>query len=225
MGHRTQLAIYPDLGLGFWTSETGGRWSDLTGLAQLFLEIYAVELALGQEPWLNASYACSFAPPVPPPAPAPPATGAASPPQHHREPCAEDLAQVEGAFHHSGYGRLEIFCSAGQQLWAKYGDLQMLLSLSEMPTEGGGLSNRTSLPLHDMRHVRAFDVEFQRPLLLYFGWRGGVTGCDFPNPCQGGMIFAMGAELGLAISVEVPFLEANTAAPRFDRIDEPPVHT
>jgi hypothetical protein len=69
MGHRTSLALYPDLGLGFWTSETGGRWSDLTGLAQLFLEVYAVELAMGLEPWLNSSYACSFAPPPPPPPP------------------------------------------------------------------------------------------------------------------------------------------------------------
>ena len=45
-----------------------------------------------------------------------------------------------------------------------------------------------------------------------------MTGCTFPAPCEGGVIFALG-EAGEATSVEIPFLEANTAPPRFDRLD------
>ena len=43
-GHRTLLSVYPDAGLGVWSSETGGRWNDRTGLAQAMVEYFAVDL-------------------------------------------------------------------------------------------------------------------------------------------------------------------------------------
>ena len=36
--------MYPDAGLGVWSSETGGRWNDRTGLAQAMVEYFAVDL-------------------------------------------------------------------------------------------------------------------------------------------------------------------------------------
>lgn len=209
MGHRTQLALYPDLGLGFWTSETGGRWSNLVGLAQLLIEVFTVDLVLGAEPWLNASYACSLAPPVPPPNPASTASKVAVHPQPP-EPCMGGRAGLEGTFGHPGYGALRVYCTAGQQLWAKYGDLELQL------TDSAPLVAAQALNYTLTRRARVFDAEFQRPLLLYYGWRGGVSGCEFPAPCQAGVIFAID-DAGDASSVEIPFMEANTAPPRFDR--------
>ena len=56
-GYNAQLTVLPDVDIGVFMALNG---LDYTYLARLLTHAFIIDLALGEEPWLNSATVCTF---------------------------------------------------------------------------------------------------------------------------------------------------------------------
>lgn len=194
MGHRALVAVYPDAGVGIFIAASGGRWHTHTTVALDLMEMYAFDLAMGFTPWVTAEFACAQVPrsqPAPEQRPQPPLLSG----DRWTHWC-NTVADYVGVYEHQGYGLVSVTHSGDCS--AAAGEASLLLSYAQL---------RVVLTPVQNAPAGHFDAFFQRPLLLYLGFRGNEI------PGRGSVFRA--ASGGVPASLTLPWLEPVPAAPVF----------